>query len=393
MTRPSIRPKDFETQGVFAQAAAFYPLLELVGEYLKEKGTLSDVRLAWHCHLTALTAVSAKALAMGGCKVALSECNPATSDADAIAYMSEILGFKTYTGEDSVKNVLHGGADVVSDTGFDLLTYWLSDDLNAVDIPLWGASEITTSGITRLRSRESIPIPVININDGQIKSFVENYHGVGDGVIEALKALTGRSFQGERACVIGYGRVGAGVAEYLKRNGVQVTVVEHDSVRSLMAHFDGFPLASLREAVAASTLMVTATGKKGLLSVDDWRHARDGLLAINVGHWREELSYADLEQAAESVTAISADVDEFKLTSHDGKPLRIRIATKGDPCNVTLLTGSIEPTLLHLATEILSLEYLVTNKENLKPGEMCVPPEVENLAAELALQVSNPRLR
>lgn len=391
MSRLSIRPKDFETHGVFAQATAFYPLLELVGQYLQEKGTLKDVRLAWHCHLTALTAVSAKALAMGGCRVSLSECNPATSDADAIAYMSEILGFKTYIGADSVSKVLEGGADVVSDTGFDLLSHWLSEDLNAVDIPLFGASEITTSGITRLRSRESVPIPIININDGQIKSFVENFHGVGDGVIEALKVLTGRSFQGERACVIGYGRVGAGVAEYLKRIGVQVTVVEQDAVRRLMAHFDGFPLASLRESMKTSAIMVTATGQKGLLQVEDWRYARDGLLAINVGHWREELSFQELEKAADSVKSITANVDEFKLQSYDHKPLRVRIATKGDPCNVTLLTGSMEPTLLHLATEILSLEYLVTNKDKLKPGEMCIPPEVENTAAELALQVSNTR--
>jgi adenosylhomocysteinase len=388
MSRAKVNVKDFEKQGVFAQATAFYPLLEAVGDYLVKRGTLRDVRLAWHCHLTALTAISAKALKAGGCRVTLSECNPATSDDDAIAYMTEELGFETYTGAISVQQVLKNGADVISDTGFDLLSHWLSEDGGHGNEKFSGACEITTSGITRLRELESVPIPIININDGQIKSFVENFHGVGDGVIEAVKVLTGRSFQGERACVVGYGRVGAGVAHYLSRNGIQVTVVENDAVRRLVAHFDGFPLASLHDAMRNSALMVTATGIKNLLRADDWKHARDGLLSINVGHWRDEIGFDELHKASKSSTQISEHIDEFHIDSHDGKPLRIRIATKGDPCNVTLLTGSIEPTLLHLAVEILSLDYLVSHHGHLKPGEMRVPESVERTAAELALQVS-----
>lgn len=380
--------RDYENEKVFAQAAAFYPLLDLVGDYLEKSGSLRDVRLAWHCHLTALTAISARALARGGCRVTLSECNPATSDAEAIAYMSDVLGFKTFVGSDSVSKVLAEGVDVISDTGFDLLTHWLSMNDNAAPENFFGACEITTSGITRLRQRESLPIPIININDGEIKSFIENYHGVGDGVIEALRVLTGRSFQGERACVVGYGRVGAGVANYLYRNGCQVTIVESDAVRRLMAHFDGFPSSSLREAIAESNLLVTATGKEDLLTVEDWRYANNGLLAINVGHWREELGIEKLLRACESVKKLTHLIDEFHLTSHDGKPITVRIATKGDPCNVTLLTGSIEPVLLHLAVEILSIEYLIKGYGMLKAGEMRVPREVELKAAELALQVS-----
>lgn len=374
--------QEFETHGEFGKANAFYPLLDLVGAYLKSRGNLRGVKLAWHCHLTALTAISAKALETAGCRVTLSECNPATTDANAVKYMRD-LGFKTHIGPMSPGEALDEGADVISDTGFDMLTQWLSRG----EPQIVGACEITTSGITRLRALESVHIPIININDGQIKSLIENFHGVGDGVIDALKILTGRSFQGERACVIGYGRVGAGAAHYLSRAGVQVTVVEPDPVRRLVAHFDGFSLASLPEAMSKSELMVTATGKTGLLSEKDWRSAADGILVINVGHWREELDLPKLEEISDSRTKVSQHIDEFKLKSNEGKPLRVRVAVNGDPCNVALLTGSIEPTLLHLAVELLSIEYLVTHKNELEPGELRVPAEVEATAAELALQL------
>ncbi len=375
----------FEKSDLFKRASIFFPLMERTQEYLKERGNLRGVRLGWHCHLTALTALAAKALVAAGCQVIVSECNPATSDQLAIDYMKE-LGVKTFSGYDgSLDDALKEEMDVISDTGFVLLERRLSIGTTGGSVNLAGACEITTSGITRLRAHEPIEIPVININEGELKSTIENFHGVGDGVLEVVRMLTGCSCQGQKVAVVGYGRVGAGAAHYLSRAGALVTIVEPDPVRQLIAHFDGFNAAALRDALQASSILVTATGRENLLTVEDWLCAKDGLMVINIGHWKEELGLDSLRDACKHVTQITKDVDRYVLDSSDGEEVSLYVATQGNPANVALLTGSIEPTLIHLATELLSLEYLIINRGNLESGEQPVPREVECSAAELAI--------
>ncbi len=373
----------FEKSDLFKRASTFFPVMERTGELLRKRGSLRGVRLGWHCHLTGLTALAAKALVEAGCQVTVSECNPLTSDQQAIDYMKG-LGVSTFSGHDNVLDeVARLQLDVVSDTGFALMERQI---LLGGTSNLAGACEITTSGITRLRDFGSIEIPVININAGALKAGIENFHGVGDGVVEAIRMLTGCSCQGQVAAVVGYGRVGAGAAHYLARAGAQVTVVEVDPVRQLIAHFDGFKSTTLREALQNSSILVSATGKANLLSVEDWRYARDALMVINIGHWKEELGLDGLRAAAKHVTPITKDLERYVMDTADGGERCLYIATQGNPANVALLAGSIEPTLIHLATELLCLDYLITNRGNLVSGEQPVPPEVEHLAAALAIE-------
>ena len=360
-----------------------FPVLSLLSQYLKRHGALQNIEIGWHCHLTGLTALAAEAVVGSGAKLALSECNPKTTDQSAVEYMRS-FGAKVHLGLGGPAKILRTRPHIISDTGLVLTSQYLTNPC----FPLIGSCEITTAGILRLRSLPTMPLPVVNINDCQLKTLIENFHGVGDGVMEALSILTGKMWAGRKVAVAGYGRVGAGVAHYLRRAGAHVQVVEIDPVRCLIAHYDGFILAHLDEALSNSELLVTATGKKGLIGRREWLLAANGLLVVNVGHWSQEVEPDLLRQISET-SYPNGIIEEFVVKDALSGQKSVFLATGGSPANVVLESGSPEPTLIHLTTEILCLEYLMLMqlKNNCLPkGEIPVPHEVEEQASLLALK-------
>ena len=370
---------------ITAKADREFPIFKEIESHLKARGKLNNIQIGWHCHLTAITAVAAKCLIAAGVDLYLSECTPATTESSAVEQM-RLDGATIYLGPDSPKRVLEHDPRVISDTGLVLIeAYIAAAERESNDFR--GASEITGSGISRLRSLKTIELPVVNLNDGVIKSKIENFHGVGDGLVEALDLVSKRSFSKETATVVGYGQVGAGAAHYLKRSGVNVKIAETDPVRALLAHYDGYELASLEEGMACGSLLVTATGQKFLISEALWQTASNDLTVVNLGHWQEEPNLDALEKVSKHQEKLSKGLSTYTLAKSGNK---VHAYTGGAPANVALLTGSIEPTLLHLATEILTMDYLVDQGQNLDPGEQPLPYEIEKEVSRLALRALKP---
>lgn len=365
-----------------------FPIFELVYKHLSTQRSLPGTRIGWHCHLTELTEIAAKTLIELGVELHLSECNASTTSLKAVERMQK-AGAHVYLGTTSTKEVLAKKPLVISDTGFQLTSEYLS----LQDNWLLGACEITTSGITRMRQAQ-LDLPVINLNDTQLKTSIENFHGVGDGLLEVLQKLD-RSFTGQPVAIVGYGPVGAGCARYLKTTGAVVSIVEKDPIRALLSHYDGFHLQTLPEALKSAKLIVTASGQANLLSTQEWQQAADGILVVNVGHFRNELDIASLSKSATRIK-ISPVLEKFVIdeesTTYKTSTKNIYIVTDGHPANVVLLTGSDEPTLIHLTVEVLALAYLVElNQEGrqLPIGENRLPRRIEELASLLALKALN----
>jgi adenosylhomocysteinase len=361
------------------------PVMPLLAEHLTTEGTLKDKVIGWHCHLTEITAIAAVALLDAGAKLFMSECNPETTNADSVDYMRE-KGAVIYCNEDSPARVLEARPRVISDTGLVLTRAY--ESLHADDRFVFAASEITTSGITALAELGESTLPVIDINNSQLKTFVENYHGVADGVMDLLAQVTGKLWTGHDVAIVGYGIVGRGVAAYLRRAGANVGIVENGPVRNLIAHYDGYRLDTLPQALAKCSLIITATGQPRVLGEREWMQARDGALFVNVGHWATELDIDSLNTMAVSSREYAPFIKEYTLKF--GK--RIYVIAEGGPANVVTLTGSPEPTLIHLTTEILCMNYLLdldSRGEQLSPGVHAVPASVERSAAELALKALN----
>lgn len=362
-----------------------FPVMERLANYLTERKTLSGLRIGWHCHLTWLTALALEPALRAGAHVFLSECNQSTTQPEAVDYMSK-LGAAVFLGSDSCRSVLAQHPQVLSDTGLDLISCYIGEPTGTVR----GASEITTSGIARLRLLGLVPLPVININDSRLKTRIENFHGVGAEFLGALKEMTGMDWNGRKAAVVGYGQVGAGVAAYLKKSGALVTVVEADPVSCLIAHYDGFCTGSLRQVLAESELVVTATGQSALLGKDEWLAAADGLYVFNVGHWSLEVSPQLLKELSVSSRKTNEFLEEFEIPGAAGEGTkRVILAAGGNPANIVVSSPAPEPTLIHLTTELLSLEFLASLSQQagvLTAGELPVPDSVQRTAALMALQ-------
>jgi adenosylhomocysteinase len=368
-----------------------FPLFDKVTAYLMSSGRLNGKTIGWHCHLTELTALAVKAAIAGGAQVVLSECNSTTSQKHAIDYMRE-LGATIYLGANSVANTLAHKPHIISDTGLELISAYIEGRHNFA----WAACEITTSGITRLKELGAgLSLPVVNINNSRIKTYIENFHGVGDGVVESLDLL-GLVKERKVITVLGYGVVGAGAAYYLRKIGADVCVVELDPVRALIAHYDGFRVINLDKALGSSDIFISATGSIKAISREHWHKAKDGCVFINIGHWSQEFDLSQLEAMVTTKTQISTYVTEYSFEHK-----KIYVAAEGNPLNVVMLTGSPEPTLIHLATEVLCHDHLLNiaaksqgkpigelaDSLELTPGEYPVPQVVEERVARMALEV------
>jgi adenosylhomocysteinase len=366
-------------QEELAKMSFALPVMPLLAEHLKREGSVEGKKIGWHCHLTEITAAAVLPLIEAGAQLFLCECNPETTNQDSVEYMRS-LGAKVYS---SCEDVLAARPLIISDTGLVLTRAYEAS--RGTEKYIFAGSEITTSGITAAQSLPSLSLPVFDINCGQIKTYIENYHGVADGVMDLLAQLTGRVWAGHDVAVVGYGIVGRGIAAYLRRAGAGVTVVEIDPVRNLIAHYDGYRLSGLDQAVASCSLLVTATGSENLIRKEQWNAARDGTLFVNVGHWASELDIDGLKSLASSNRQYAPFLNEYTLPS--GK--RIYVIAEGGPANVVTLSGSQEPTLIHLTTEILCMNYLLKLEASGTAPDARVQPlpaEVERTAAELALQ-------
>jgi adenosylhomocysteinase len=358
----------------------FFPILRLLGNRWAARRPWEGRVIATCAHLTTLTAVLLRELALGGGQMVVSAANPATTNPQVVALLRQ-EGMEVHTDRDAqVRHLraLEQNPDLLIDVGFSMIETLLHHrpELAA---EVQGAIEITRTGITRMRAQEHIPFPVINVNDGQLKPAIENRHGAGEGLWQAVARLTGMHLSGRRVGVIGYGPVGQGVAAYAKAAGAQVAVVEVDPIRRLVAHYDGFSTPTLRDAIESVGILVTATGHSKIIRADDLIHARDGMVLVNAGHGGDEIDIDEIRRRAEEEDQIATHTVRYRI----GDRARVVVLGNGHPLNIVTNLGSPEPILLHFALVGLTLDWLSSNE--LEAGEIMVPNELEHEAAALAL--------
>ncbi|MCO4744178.1 MAG: hypothetical protein KC912_05280 [Proteobacteria bacterium] len=365
---------------------AFFPILPRLGNRWAASRPWEGKTIALNLHLTSLTAALVRELQLGGGTFIVSGASPATTHVGTVEMLRN-EGIEVYTGrerDDGFASVLDHKPDLIVDVGFQLVNALLDRRPERAKATL-GAIEITRSGITRLRKRtEPLPFPVLNINDGRLKNAVENRHGVGEALWQAVARLTGMHLSGRRVAVLGYGPVGKGLAMYARAAGMSVEVVEPDPVRRLFAHYDGFVSPDLDEALSRAGVVVTATGRPGVLSVDHLAKARSGVVLVNAGHGGNEIDVSSIQAAAERVDHIGEQVVRYRLENGP----RVTVLGGGHPLNIVTNAGSPEPVLLHFAVLGLALESLATG--DFPAGEVIVPDAIEAEAAAFALHALNP---
>lgn len=148
----------------------------------------------------------------------------------------------------------------------------------------------------------------------------------------------------------------------------------------MIAQYDGHRTPTLEEALAQAQVVVTATGNRHALSLEEMRHLPDGAVLINAGHHNDEMDIVGLRQEADSLDQVGERVSRYRI----GGRHRVVLAG-GNPLNIVMNSGSWEPVLLHFSLLALSLEWLVRTPMQVR-GEVRVPLNIEEEVARLALR-------
>lgn len=161
-----------------------------------------------------------------------------------------------------------------------------------------GVVEDTENGLRKYEALRRVPVPVVSVARSPLKN-AEDYL-VGQSIVFSVEALLrerGAIFQGRKAVVIGYGKVGRSIASLLHSRGVWTTVYDTDPVRLTEAMSHGFEVSQDREAaLAKADLVLCATGNLSL-SGEAFKLIRPGAFVATVTSSDDELDLRSLQRA------------------------------------------------------------------------------------------------
>jgi len=246
-----------------------------------------------------------------------------------------------------------------------------------------GVSEETTTGVMRLyqlQARGELPFPAINVNDSVTKSKFDNKYGTRESLVDAIRRGTDVMMAGKVAIVCGYGDVGKGSAQSLKGAGARVLVTEVDPICALQAAMDGYEVVTLADAAPRADIVVTATGNKDVLTLEDMRKLKDMAIVCNIGHFDNEIQVSSLRNF--KWTNIKPQVDLIEM----GPGQRLILLSEGRLVNLGNATG--HPSFVMSASfsnQTLAQIELWTNGAKLEKKVHVLPKHLDEKVAELHL--------
>src|SRR3990167_4936134 len=193
-------------------------LMKVRERFAKEK-PFKGLTIGMALHVTKETAVLVRTLVAGGAKVAITGCNPLSTQDDVAAALAKegvnVFAWKGETKEeyyDNLQRVLDFNPDATVDDGCDLIS---EIHKNRTDLlgKLVAGTEETTTGVNRLKAMEAakaLKYPVIAVNVSRTKHLFDNYYGTGQSTLDGILRATSVMLAGKILVVIGYGECGKG---------------------------------------------------------------------------------------------------------------------------------------------------------------------------------------
>jgi adenosylhomocysteinase len=249
-----------------------------------------------------------------------------------------------------------------------------------------GVTEETTTGVHRLYEMQrdgKLLFPAINVNDSVTKSKFDNKYGCRHSLIDGLNRATDVLIGGKVAVVCGYGDVGKGCAESLRGQGARVIVTEIDPICALQAAMDGYQVATLDRVIGEADIVITATGCKGVVTVDHMAAMKHQAIVGNIGHFDHEIDLAGLA-AVEGIQrrTVKPQVDVWEFP--DGRS--IIVLSEGRLMNLGNATGHPSFVMSNSFTnQVLAQIELFTRTDDYPLGVHTLPKQLDEEVARLHL--------
>ncbi len=370
----------------------FMPVLQNVRRDFETRRPFKGVRIAVTLHLEMKTAFLLLTLKAGGARVSAAASNPLSTQDDVVAALAkeeiEVHAVRGESREEYYEN-MHRALDVrpniIIDDGADMIGTVHRERVELLG-DIWGASEETTTGVTRLRAMERegvLKFPVVAVNDSYTKYLFDNRYGTGQSVWDGIMRSTNLLIAGKNVVVAGYGWCGRGIAMRARGLGATVIVVESDPVRALEARMDGFLVMNMEEAAKRGDIFVTSTGDIKCIRREHFELMRDGAIMANAGHFDVEIWKPDLEELAVETGKPRPNITEYKLA--DGR--RLYLLAKGRLVNLAAADGHPAEIMdMSFALQAKAAEYIKENHTRLEPKVYVLPREIDEEVASIKLR-------
>ncbi len=368
-------------------------LLKIRDRFKKEQ-PLKGIRIGMALHVTKETAALVRTLIAGGAQVAITGCNPLSTQDDVAAALAQEgvevhakRGVGTEEYYEFIHKIINTKPHITIDDGCDLVSeiHLKFPDL----IPsIIGGAEETTTGIIRLHAMvkdNALKYPMVAVNDSKTKHLMDNFIGTGQSSIDGILRASSILIAGKTFVVSGYGPCGKGAAARAEGLLANVIVTEVDAFRALQAHYDGFRVMPMEDAAKLGDVFLTVTGDKHIIRPEHMKTMKDGAILANSGHFDLEIDIKGLEKISKKRN-IRPNMDEYTL--ENGK--KIFLLGEGRLVNLACAEGHPSEVMsMSFMNQALACEYLVKNKDNLKPQVYKLPDDVDNTVAELQLNAMN----
>lgn len=367
-------------------------LMKVRDRFAKEK-PFKGLTIGMALHVTKETAMLVKTLTAGGAKVAITGCNPLSTQDDIAAALAEekdvmVWAYKGESKEDYYKfltAVIETKPNITIDDGCDLVTEIHTKHKHLIPAMIGGCEE-TTTGIIRLKSmvRDGVlAMPMVAVNDNKTKHLMDNYYGTGQSTFDGILRSTNMLVCGKIVVVLGYGSCGKGVAMRAKGMGAQVIVTEVDKFTALQAAMDGHRVMKMADAASIGDLFVTVTGNYHVIRMEHMEKMKDGAVMANSGHFDNEIDMATLDKKASRKRRVRHYLDEYTLKNGTV----VYVAGEGRLVNLASAEGHPSEVMsLSFCGQALACEYLVKNKGKMKNDVITLPPEIDDFISGLQLE-------
>ena len=250
---------------------------------------------------------------------------------------------------------------------------------------LVGLSEETTTGVEQLAALQEegrLEIPAIAVNSARMKHLLDNRYGTGQSTWDAIMRATNLLIAGKTVLIVGYGWCGKGLAIRARGLGARVVICELDEIKAVEALMEGFAVAPLERALPTANVLITATGRPGVIGANEIPLLRDGVILANAGHFAFEIERNALAAAGSVQEGVREGVDAYELPG--GRT--VYLLGRGELVNLAVADGHpVEIMDISFGLQALSLEHLGRHHEDLEAKVHPVPDEIERAVARIVL--------
>jgi adenosylhomocysteinase len=220
-----------------------------------------------------------------------------------------------------------------------------------------GVIESTEAGHRQYEAVKNLPAPVVSVCRGSLKGT--EYSVVGNSCIFSVEHLLRQSgvlLSGRKVLVLGYGKVGQGLARGLYKYNCTVMVYDENPIKQVLAYSEGFQTPEKIEAIKEAEIIFGATGNYSLKN-EEIKHLKTGAILVSCSskHIEFDLDYIHenyiVENARENFDVCISGEHFFYLLG------------KGEPIN--FIDGAVMGAVLALvqAEIIYAIKTLLELKE------------------------------